>query len=53
MFRKVNVPVLGIIENMSHFICPDCGGRHEVFGHGAAVRRPALVRPSLARCRWK
>jgi ATP-binding protein involved in chromosome partitioning len=36
MFRKVNVPVLGIVENMSHFICPDCGGRHEVFGHGGA-----------------
>ena len=36
MFGRVHVPVLGIVENMSHFICPDCGGRHEVFGHGGA-----------------
>lgn len=36
MFRKVDVPVLGVIENMAHFICPDCGGRHEVFGAGGA-----------------
>ena len=36
MFRKVDVPVLGVIENMAHFICPDCGGRHAVFGEGGA-----------------
>jgi ATP-binding protein involved in chromosome partitioning len=36
MFRKVNVPVLGIIENMSYFICDSCGKRHEIFGHGGA-----------------
>jgi ATP-binding protein involved in chromosome partitioning len=36
MFRKVNVPVLGIIENMSYFICTNCGERHEIFGHGGA-----------------
>lgn len=36
MFRKVNVPVLGIIENMSYFICPDCGTRHDIFSHGGA-----------------
>ncbi len=36
MFRKVNVPLLGIVENMSYFICPDCGGRQEVFGNGGA-----------------
>jgi ATP-binding protein involved in chromosome partitioning len=36
MFRKVNVPVLGIIENMSYFICTKCGERHEIFGHGGA-----------------
>jgi ATP-binding protein involved in chromosome partitioning len=36
MFRKVNVPLLGIIENMSHFICTDCGARHDVFGNGGA-----------------
>ena len=36
MFRKVSVPVLGIIENMSYFICSKCGERHEIFGHGGA-----------------
>ena len=36
MFNKVNVPVLGIVENMSYFVCPDCGGRHDIFGHGGA-----------------
>jgi ATP-binding protein involved in chromosome partitioning len=37
MFRKVNVPLLGIIENMSHFLCTDCGTRHDIFGHGGAA----------------
>jgi len=36
MFRKVEVPILGVVENMSTFICPDCGGRHDIFGHGGA-----------------
>lgn len=36
MFQKVNVPVLGIVENMSYFMCPHCGGRSDVFGHGGA-----------------
>ena len=36
MFQKVEVPLLGIIENMSYFICPDCGGRHDIFSHGGA-----------------
>jgi ATP-binding protein involved in chromosome partitioning len=36
MFRKVNVPVLGIVENMSYFVCNNCGTRHEIFGHGGA-----------------
>ena len=46
MFRKVNVPVLGIIENMSYFICRHCGEREEIFGHGGGqqdgrhARRP-------------
>ncbi len=38
MFRRVNVPVLGIVENMSYFLCPHCGGRSDVFGHGGARR---------------
>ena len=36
MFRKVDVPVLGIIENMSLFVCPHCGERTDIFGHGGA-----------------
>lgn len=36
MFRKVEVPVLGIIENMSYFLCPSCGHRAEIFGYGGA-----------------
>ena len=36
MFKKVNVPVLGIIENMSYFQCPHCGTRSDIFGHGGA-----------------
>lgn len=43
MFRKLDVPVLGVIENMSQFICPDCGGRHEVFGHGGAKAEAARI----------
>ena len=38
MFRRVDVPVLGIVENMSYFICPSCGDRSEIFGHGGAKR---------------
>ncbi|WP_431858000.1 iron-sulfur cluster carrier protein ApbC [Azospirillum sp.] len=36
MFRKVDVPVLGIIENMSYFCCPNCGHRTDIFSHGGA-----------------
>jgi ATP-binding protein involved in chromosome partitioning len=36
MFRRVNVPVIGIVENMSYFVCPECGGRSDIFGHGGA-----------------
>jgi ATP-binding protein involved in chromosome partitioning len=38
MFRRVNVPVLGIVENMSYFIAPDTGKRYDIFGHGGARR---------------
>lgn len=38
MFRQLDVPVLGIIENMSYFHCPHCGERTDVFGHGGAKR---------------
>jgi ATP-binding protein involved in chromosome partitioning len=36
MFKRVNVPVLGIVENMSYFLCPQCGTRSDIFGHGGA-----------------
>lgn len=36
MFRKTEVPILGIIENMSHYICPECGHEAHIFGHGGA-----------------
>jgi ATP-binding protein involved in chromosome partitioning len=35
MFNNVGAPVLGIVENMSYFVCPDCDSRHEIFGHGS------------------
>src|SRR5215207_7308328 len=38
MFRKVDVPLLGIVENMSYFIAPDTGKRYDIFGHGGAKR---------------
>jgi ATP-binding protein involved in chromosome partitioning len=36
MFKRVNVPVLGVVENMSYFICPTCGTRSDIFSHGGA-----------------
>jgi ATP-binding protein involved in chromosome partitioning len=36
MFKRVNVPILGIVENMSYFLCPECGTRSDIFGHGGA-----------------
>lgn len=41
MFRKVDVPVLGLIENMSYFSCPNCGHRTDIFAHGGAQREAA------------
>ena len=43
MFRKVDVPILGLVENMSSFICPDCGARHDIFGHGGARAEAARI----------
>ncbi len=37
MFRKVDVPILGIVENMSYFLCPHCGERSNIFSHGGAA----------------
>ncbi|HYH08498.1 MAG TPA: Mrp/NBP35 family ATP-binding protein [Thermoanaerobaculia bacterium] len=43
MFRKVNVPVLGIVENMSYFLCRHCGEREEIFGHGGGQKTAAML----------
>jgi ATP-binding protein involved in chromosome partitioning len=43
MFRKVNVPVLGLVENMSSFICPHCGEPSNIFGHGGARAEAARL----------
>ena len=43
MFRKVNVPVLGIVENMSFFICRHCGEREEIFGHGGGKKTAEML----------
>ena len=39
MFRKVNIPVAGMVENMSGFVCPDCNKRYDIFGSGGAKQR--------------
>jgi ATP-binding protein involved in chromosome partitioning len=41
MFHKLEVPVLGVIENMSFFVCPSCGTRHEIFASGGAEAKAA------------
>jgi ATP-binding protein involved in chromosome partitioning len=44
MFQKVNVPVLGIVENMSYYLCPQCGHREEIFKHGGGRRTAEELR---------
>jgi ATP-binding protein involved in chromosome partitioning len=43
MFQRVDVPVLGIVENMSYFVCPHCGERTDIFGHGGAANEAARI----------
>jgi len=43
MFEKTNVPVLGVVENMSYYCCPNCGHRAELFGHGGAKAEAARL----------
>ncbi|SFE27626.1 ATP-binding protein involved in chromosome partitioning [Sulfitobacter brevis] len=48
MFKTLKTPVLGLIENMSLFVCPDCGAQHQIFGHGGvAAEADALNLPLL------
>jgi len=50
MYKKLNIPLLGIVENMSHFVCPDCGHEADIFGHGGGERMAAeLDVPFLGR----
>ncbi len=43
MFRKLNTPVLGLIENMSTFVCPNCGHESHIFGHGGVAAEAARL----------
>ena len=43
MFKKLNIPILGIVENMSYYVCPHCGQRDEIFGHGGAREAAARL----------
>jgi len=43
MFKTLKVPVLGLIENMSFFTCPDCGGEHHIFGHGGVAAEAKVM----------
>src|SRR5689334_17572591 len=47
MFQKVNVPVLGLIENMSYFVCPSDGRRYDIFGSGGGEREAKRIRVPL------
>jgi ATP-binding protein involved in chromosome partitioning len=47
MFQKVNVPVLGLVENMSYFLCPSDGKRYDIFGNGGGEREAARLKVPL------
>ena len=50
MAKLMNIPVLGLVENMSYFVCPDCGGRHSIFGESKIDETAAeLGLPVLAK----
>lgn len=52
MFKRVNVPVLGVVENMSYFLCPSCNSRSDIFGMAARTRKPiGWACRSSAKCR--
>jgi ATP-binding protein involved in chromosome partitioning len=44
MFQQTKVPILGIVENMSYYVCPHCGERDELFGHGGARAAAAAMK---------
>ena len=41
MYRKLNIPTIGLVENMSHFVCPGCGRESDLFGRGGAEKMAA------------
>jgi ATP-binding protein involved in chromosome partitioning len=43
MYRKLNIPTLGVIENMSYFVCPDCGKESDIFGTGGGETMAAAI----------
>lgn len=43
MFKKVEIPIMGVVENMSHFVCPNCGTSHDIFGHGGARKEAEKI----------
>ncbi|HKK07275.1 MAG TPA: P-loop NTPase, partial [Gemmatimonadota bacterium] len=43
MFEKLEIPVVGLVENMSGFVCPDCGARHDIFGSGGGEKLAAAI----------
>jgi ATP-binding protein involved in chromosome partitioning len=47
MFAKVNVPILGLVENMSYFLCPNDGNRYDIFGTGGGAREAARLQVPL------
>lgn len=53
MFERMNVPLLGVVENMSYFCCPNCNHRTELFGHGGAREEAAKANvPSSVKFRF-
>ena len=49
MFARVNVPIIGLVENMSYFVCPNDGNRYAIFGSGGGEREAARLQvPMLA-----
>mgnify|MGYP006193932695 CR=1 FL=1 len=50
MFRKLKTPVLGLVENMSSYICPNCGHEAHIFGHGGVAAEAAKLGAALFTC---